>query len=271
MSAQQLLADGKVTEALAEVQQTLRAKPADGAARAFYAQLLMVQGEWEMAAKQVDSLAQIDPKLAVEAQIARQCLICETQRTRVFEKGVDPTIMGEPSDWLGSLVAANKAFIAGRHEKAAELRDAAFSAAPATSGRAGGQAFEWMADADERLGPVLEAFLQGSYYWIPMHRVSRIEVTKPKYLQDVVWASVQITTTAGGTVAGLMPVRYPGTPGPDDLHRLARATSFETVGGVGDEGGVRIGHGQRAWITDSADMPMLEAGVIEFDHAETEA
>lgn len=266
MSAQQLLADGKVDEALAEVQQALRAKPADAAARSFLAQLLMVKGDWERAAKQVDSLAQINPKMAVEAQIARQCLICETQRARVFEKGADPTIMGEPDEWIGNLVAANKALVAGRIEKACELRDSAFAQAPATSGRAGGQAFEWFADADERLGPVLEAFLQGSYYWIPVHRVARVEVTPPKYLQDIVWTSVTITTTAGGTVAGLMPVRYPGPPGPEDPHRLARATSFEMIGDP--EGGVRIGHGQRAWITDNADLPMLEAGVIEFDHAE---
>lgn len=271
MSAQQLLADGKIEEALAEVQQFLRAKPADAASRAFLAQLLMVQGEWERAAKQVDSLAQINPHMAVEAQIARQCLVCETQRARVFERGADPTIMGEPDEWIGSLVGANKALVAGRLDKAAELRDAAFAGAPATGGRAGGEPFEWLADADERLGPVLEAFLQGTYYWIPVHRVARLEITAPKYLQDIVWASVTIATTAGGTVAGLMPVRYPGAPGPEDAHRLARATSFETVGDGAEGGGVRIGHGQRAWITDGADLPMLEAGVIEFDHAEAEA
>jgi len=270
MSAQTLLADGKVEEALAEVQQALRAKPADGAGRAFLSQLLMVKGDWERAAKQVESLAQIDPGMAVEAQIARQCLICETQRARVFEQGADPTIMGEPPEWMGSLVAANKAFVAGRYEKASALRDEAFEKAPASSGRVGGESFAWIADADERLGPVFEAFLQGSYYWIPANRVVRLEVTPPKYLQDVVWASMSITTTAGGTVAGLMPVRYPGPPGPEDSHRLARATGFETVGGDGEEGVVRIGNGQRVWLTDAADIPMLEAGVIEFDHAEAE-
>jgi len=273
MSAQQLLADGKIDDALAEVQQALRARPADGANRAFLVQLLLVKGDWERAAKQVESLAQIDPGKAVEAQITRQCLICETQRARVFERGADPTILGEPPEWIGPLVAANKALVEGRHAQAASLRQIAFEGAPASAGRAGGEAFEWLADADERLGPVFEAFLQGTYYWIPVHRVTRLEVTPPKYLQDIVWASVTLTTTAGGAMAGLMPVRYPGSPGPEDAHRLARATAFETIGGEGDDedAGVRLGRGQRVWITDSADLSMLEAGILEFEHAGVEA
>ena len=31
-----------------------------------------------------------------------------------------------------------------------------------------GKAFAWMADADMRLGPVLEAVINGRYYWVPL-------------------------------------------------------------------------------------------------------
>ena len=36
-------------------------------------------------------------------------------------------------------------------------------------------AFEWIADADDRLGPVLEAIVNGRYYWVPFERVRRIQ------------------------------------------------------------------------------------------------
>ena len=47
---------------------------------------------------------------------------------------------------------------------------------PSVSGKLDGQAFEWIADADSRLGPVLEACVNGRYYWVPLPRLSRVDV-----------------------------------------------------------------------------------------------
>jgi protein involved in temperature-dependent protein secretion len=37
-----------------------------------------------------------------------------------------------------------------------------------------GNLFAWLADADVRLGPVLEAIVDGKYYWIPFGNLSAI-------------------------------------------------------------------------------------------------
>ena len=36
-----------------------------------------------------------------------------------------------------------------------------------------GHGFEWIADADSRLGPLLEVILEGKYYWAPFCRIAR--------------------------------------------------------------------------------------------------
>ena len=39
-------------------------------------------------------------------------------------------------------------------------------------GSLNGQPFEWVADADSRLGPVMEAIINGRYYWVPFARLA---------------------------------------------------------------------------------------------------
>jgi type VI secretion system protein ImpE len=266
MTAELLISQGRVGDAMTELQNALRANPSDSTRRAFYAHLLIVQGEWAKAEKQLDTLASIDPGKAVEVQIARHAIRCEVARQEVFSMGREPFILGEPPAWMARLIAANKALVAGNYQQAAELRDSAFEEAPANPGRVGDTAFNWLADADERLGPVLEAFVQGQYYWAPMDRVVAIDIAKPKHIQDVVWITATLTMTNQGNVAALLPVRYPGAPGPDDAHRLSRATSFETLGaGPDGQGGVSVGHGQRLLLTDGGELPILETRRVEFD------
>src|SRR5215831_18136315 len=86
----------------------------------------------------------------------------------------------------------------GHAAAAAELRGRALEAAPATSGTLDDVAFAWLADADTRLGPVLEAIINGKYYWIPLARLLRVEIEKPADLRDFVWAPATITLANGG-------------------------------------------------------------------------
>ena len=67
-----------------------------------------------------------------------------------------PLLFGKPAEWAGWLVQAPSSRHRGRWRMEA-LRDKAFEAAPTTSGtitiKEGDQPFEWIADADGRLGP----------------------------------------------------------------------------------------------------------------------
>src|SRR5205085_9395303 len=94
------------------------------------------------------------------AQIVRPVITCEMLRRDVFAGKRTPLIFGEPMEWVGLLVQANGLVAKGEFEPAAEARAKAFDAAPASSGKINDEPFEWIADADSRLGPVLEAFIE---------------------------------------------------------------------------------------------------------------
>ena len=173
MTAAEFIRVGRVDEALAALQGEIRQNPADGRLRRFLFQLNCVLGQWEKALAQLQVLATLDAESVFLAQIFRPIIACEILRQDVFAGKRTPLIFGEPAEWIGLLVQANAFLAAGRHAEAADLRGRALEAAPTTDGQLDGHPFEWLADADSRLGPVLEVILEGKYCWGPFGRWTR--------------------------------------------------------------------------------------------------
>ena len=187
------------------------------------------------------------------AQVCRPAIGAEALRAEIFDGKRTPLIFGEPEDWVGWLVEANKLLAQGHLKEAAELRDRAFEQAPATSGTLNGEPFEWIADADQRFGPVFELMMDGKYYWVPVQRIAKIEMEPPADLRDLVWAPATFTWATGAKAIGLIPVRYPGTETQGDaLQKLARRTDWT------QREGTATGLGQRLLTTDAAEVPLLE-------------
>ena len=84
----------------------------------------------------------------------------------------------------------------------ARLRADALGAAPATAGSLDGTEFEWIADADSRLGPVLEVVINGRYGWAPFSELTQVTIEAPADLRDMVWAPAQLTLLNGGADRG---------------------------------------------------------------------
>ena len=157
-----------------------------------------------------------------------EALKCEVLREEVFDGERSPLIFGKPTQWIALLLEAMKLSGQGEHEKAEAVRAEAFELAPATSGEINGEAFEWIADADQRLGPVLEAVVNGSYYWVPFHRIKSIVVEEPGDLRDRVWMPAYLTWANGGQTVGLIPTRYPRSYRHQDGHvALAAKTEWK--------------------------------------------
>ena len=128
---------------------------------------------------QLDVLGDMDAGTLAMVQAYREPLKCEGVRAEVFAGRRSPTIFGEPEQWMAHQMEALKLTANGHYTQARNLRDQAFEMAPATSGSIDGKTFEWIADADARLGPMLEAIVNGRYYWIPFHRIRRIQIEEP--------------------------------------------------------------------------------------------
>jgi type VI secretion system protein ImpE len=264
MPALETLRDGKVEEALLELQQEIRRKPADDKLRVFLFQLLAVRGDWEKALVQLNTAAQIEPANLLMAQMYREALQCEVLRAAVFAGERSPLVFGEPPVWIGWLVEALRLTAQGEHLAAAKLREKALDEAPAIGGTVDGRPFAWIADADSRLGPVIEAVLSGRYFWIPLERIRRIKLEAPTDLRDMVWMPAVFTWSNEGEAVGLIPVRYPGSEASGDGSiRLARKTEWTEPCE-----GTSIGLGQRLLATDDCDYPLLDVRNIELAAAE---
>jgi type VI secretion system protein ImpE len=262
MQADELLRLGKVDEALAALKDAVRARPADAKLRVFLFQMFCVNGEWERALTQLNVAADMDPANLLMAQVCGSALNAEALRAQIFAGQRLPLMLGEPEEWMGWLVRAAQLFGAGDHARAAELRDRALEAAPAVGGTVNGKAFEWIADADQRLGPMLEAVVEGKYYWVPFTRVAAIQIEPPRDLRDVVWLPANITWTTGTDAVALLPVRYPGSEkSPDAAIRLARRTDWQ------ERDGWATGLGQRLFATDADDVPLLEVRSLVLNNA----
>jgi len=115
-------------------------------------------------------------------------------------------------------------------------------------------------DADSRLGPVLEAFVDGKYYWIPFSRIQTIVIEAPTDLRDLIWITAQFVWANGGQASGFIPTRYSGTESnPDSALQLSRKTEWKEPAE-----GIYLGLGQRVFATDQADVSLLDARKIEF-------
>src|SRR5271157_1795013 len=155
MSAEQQLRDGNLAEALAELQSEVRKDPGNAANRVFLFQLLCVLGDWNRALGQLRVAGDLDPRALAMVQTYREALRCEVFRMQVFAGRRQPLVFGKPEPWVAWLIEALRRDTDGRSAEGQELRDRAFETATAVSGRIGDDAFEWIADADPRLGPIL--------------------------------------------------------------------------------------------------------------------
>ncbi|HMQ12074.1 MAG TPA: type VI secretion system accessory protein TagJ, partial [Candidatus Competibacter phosphatis] len=179
MQAEQSLREGRLQEALAELQAQVRKEPANAKYRIFLFQLLAVLGQWERASNQLNVLEEMDPESLPMVQTYREALRCELLRAEVFAGRRSPLIFGDPEPWMALLLEALQLTAGGHHAQAQTARDQAFEGAAATAGALDGQPFEWLADADPRLGPMLEAVINGRYYWVPWQRIRTLALEQP--------------------------------------------------------------------------------------------
>ncbi len=260
-SASELLRANDLDGALAALQAQVRANPADAKLRIFLFQLLCVTGDWKRAITQLKLCAELDPTALPMAQTYREAIICEVYREKVFAGEKAPLIFGEPQEWLALLIEAIKALAQGRSDEAAALRARAFDAAPATTGEIDDQRFEWIADADLRLGPVLEIIINGKYYWMPFAAIATLRCDPPQDLRDSVWTAANLTLHNGGEFVALIPTRYPGTTtSADPAAKLARATEWVDAGAE-----TFVGTGQRLLTTDAGDVALMDLRVLRMD------
>tara|TARA_R110002049_G_scaffold10127_3_gene50397 strand:- start:105822 stop:106655 length:834 start_codon:yes stop_codon:yes gene_type:complete len=261
LTATEALKAGELTQALEALQAQVRANPGDAKLRIFLFQLLCVRGDWKRAITQLKLCAELDASAIPMAQAYREGIICEVFREKVFAAEKDPLIFGEPLEWVALMIEANRAMGQGQTSQAADLRAKAFEQVPDCGGTLNGTPFDWVADADMRLGPLLEIIINGKYYWMPFSSIDTLRVEAPEDLRDAVWTAAQMKLRNGGEFVALIPTRYAGTEkSGDHAAMLARATTWNDAGD-----GTFVGTGQRLLTTGDTDVAIMDLRELKMD------
>lgn len=261
MSAEELLREGKLDECLQALQADVRKAPADSKLRVFLFQLMCVLGQWERAVNQLKVAGGMDPATLPMVQAYREAVRCELLRAEVFAGRRSPLLFGDPAEWVALLLEALQLAARGEVAASQDARGRAFELAPTTGGRVNGHPFEWIADADPRLGPVTELIVNGRYYWVPFARLRRIDLEAPTDLRDVVWMPANFVWANGGEAVGFVPTRYAGTLDTGDHGlMLSRRTEWKDCGAE-----LFTGLGQRVLATDADEYPLMDVRSIELD------
>ena len=95
---------------------------------------------------------------------------------------------------------------------------------------------------------MLEAMIDGKYYWVPFMRIQSVQTEPPTDLRDFVWTAAQFVWTNGGKSPGFVPTRYPGSErSANSGVRLSRKTEWTE-----EADHLVQGLGQRILMTDES-------------------
>ena len=230
MNAKELFHAGKLDEAIQTLVAELKNDPGNDRQRTFLFELLCFAGEYDRAEKQLDVLARSGNKnVELGTLLYRGALAAERTRQGMFASGTFPNTEAET-----------------------------------TAGTLGERRFEWISDADPRIGPKLEVFAAGAYMWIPFDQIASVEIPAPRRLRDLLWTPAVVRTGPAFADKDLGEVLLPAmcplsSKSPDDAVRLGRSTVWEES----PDGAIPLG--QKVLIVDDEEVPLLEVRRLTFD------
>lgn len=256
--------DGDIEGTRAALVARVKAAPGDIPTRMFLFQLLALCGDWDKARIQLDTLARLSPSAQMLAVAYGQAIDAERQRAAAMAGEAEVPVLARGGDWIDDLAAALMLDARGDATAALSRRDAALDAAPDTAGTLHGVdgtepiAFDWIADADPRFGPALEAIIGGRWGLLPFDAIELLTSAGPADLRDMIWFPVEVRLRAGGSVAAMLPARYPGSHAATDAaHRMGVRTDWNDAG---------HGIGQRVLMTSGdAEVGLLALRRVQFD------
>ncbi len=232
-----LYREGKLREAIKALGEELRSNPLDTKRRTFLFELLLFAGEYDRAEKQLDLLAGASAEAAAGTLLYRSGLHAERTRQTMFSNHETPLIKQEPVH----------------------------------GGVCNGKPFIGIDDADPRIRQNLEVFIAGSYTWIPIHYLRKLEIQPPANLRDLVWASARVETSSDFRLQELgevlLPVLSPQSfRHEDELVQLGRETAWEP-----DETYGELPYGAKTMVIDGVDVPLLQIRSVTWTAPEKES
>jgi type VI secretion system protein ImpE len=263
VDAKELLDAGQLSSAIEQLNQDVRSHPADSRLRTFLFELLCFAGDYERAERQLDVIGHQSATAEVGVQVYRNILTAEHSRRRLFSDGLRPDFLFDPPAYTHLHLDAINRLRETQQAEAEALIKQSEDARPSLKGELEGQAFTDFRDADDLLDPFLEVIVHNNYVWFPFEQISRLTISPPKRLRDLLWIPGTLESPLGPVGDVFLPVLYVNSSAHrDDQVKLGRMTDWKAV-----REGLVLGVGQRMFLIDGAERPMLEVREVAFDAA----
>lgn len=259
-----LLKTASLSELLAGASASVKARPDDNGCRHALIGLYCLDGQWEKALMQLQTLALLDNAQQKQSELYKNLILSELIREEVLAgKRVPNLFTGPVPEWMTLLQQANKAQAEHATAHAETLRQQAFALAPesAGSGEITGE-FGWIADSDGRIGPACEFISAGGYRQVPFSSLQLLNVRRPRTLFDLIWTPAHIKID-GQFHYGYVPARYPLTAEAAQHEKLGLRTEWRQVSAT-----LTTGTGRKVVLTDSREFSLLEIVEIHFAQGE---
>ena len=261
-----LLAGGRLADAVAQASARVRTAPSDHAARTLLAELLCLQGEFDRAEAQLAVVAQQTVDRPVAIARLRHLIRAAVAREAWFAEGAVPSLAEAPTPLQRIAIELAVATREGDAGRAAALLEQAEAARPKVSGVADGVAFDDWRDACDRCAWFLDILTQdGGYIWIDPATVAGLRFTPAARPVDLLWREARMALRDGRVAEIVVPAQYPrlgaagATAGAGDVHRLAQQTDWCDL-----PGGASAGIGQRLWLMGEEGRSLLDLAEVTF-------
>ena len=234
MTSQELIAAGKLQEAIQSLSKELRDMPNDTRRRTFLFELLCFAGDYTRAEKHLSILSEASADAGVGALFYRSAMAAEKKRQAFFETKQYAGHEGRPMPRTGKI---------------------------------NGEPFRTIEDIDPRIGARLEVYIAGEYVWLPFPQIGTITIGPPRYLRDLLWSPATVTAGPAGKSQDMgeviVPILYPFS---SNHERDAVKLGHETDWVLSEHDPIEIPYGQKLFVLDSErTIPILEIRSLEYD------
>jgi type VI secretion system protein ImpE len=209
MTVHDLLADGRLVDAVALQEAAVGAAPGDPAARRLLIDLLAFAGRLDDALEHLNRIDSDDPDWPETARGLHR--LFRSERLRTLE-GREPTITPDPPPKHATRRwRAVQLLRRARPDDGVRAVDAADAVSPVIRGFLDGREFDGLRDADDRFGSVLEAFRGGEYFWVPWEVIRKAVLAPATVLLDQLYRPAVLTLRDGSVLDVHLPLVYPAS------------------------------------------------------------
>jgi type VI secretion system protein ImpE len=257
MTVHDLLANGRLADALAHQEAAVGAAPHDPAARRLLIDLLAFAGRLDDARAHIDHINSDEPSWPETARALHRLL--RSERVRTVE-GRAPTISPDPPPkHAARRWRAVQLLRRARPADAIRAVDGADAVSPVIRGFVNGREFDGLRDADDRFGSVLEVFRGGEYVWVPWEALRKVVLAPAAVLLDQLYRPATVTFRDGTTADVHLPLVYPASYRAEGEFALGAETDHVCP----DNGPTRCVGGKLLLVGEDDEVMLSECRFIE--------